>query len=185
MIKILKCEETNPFCNPRFANNGGGYSQPFYKFEYKGIKGTLHDTSCGDFGERYLLKWGDKFWRYSNVEGDVSIDQTNLDKEKDADFIEAIEEAFGIRVFKILTPRYCKWLAQRWQWNKKHILVWDGDSLIWDGDLHECLVHFGFEPELYKAIFNTEWLSDHPDDTNARGIVENSKYKIKFKEELQ
>ena len=57
--------------------------------------------------------------------------------------------------------------------------------MVWDGDLYECLVRFGFAPELYKAIFNSEWLLDHPDDAEAREIAENSNYKITFKEELQ
>ncbi|EKI4464006.1 hypothetical protein PCV68_000984 [Staphylococcus pseudintermedius] len=59
-VKILKIEETNENANPAKANNGGGYSHPRITFEYKGIQGVYHDTSCGDFGTRYSLEWNGK-----------------------------------------------------------------------------------------------------------------------------
>lgn len=51
-------EETNPFANSTFANNGGGYSQPYsgYILDMGGRVGLLcvevEDYSCGDFGTR-------------------------------------------------------------------------------------------------------------------------------------
>jgi hypothetical protein len=35
-LKIISRKETNSFCDESKANNGGGYSQPYYEFEYDG-----------------------------------------------------------------------------------------------------------------------------------------------------
>ena len=60
MYKIVSrvVKQDNPFYNPRFSNNGGGYDQPFSywlivdqnsKEKFYAIK---EDSSCGDFGTR-------------------------------------------------------------------------------------------------------------------------------------
>lgn len=52
-IVINSVEEQNSFADDSMSSNGGGYSQPFYKFEYGNWKGSFSDTSCGDFGSRH------------------------------------------------------------------------------------------------------------------------------------
>lgn len=52
-IKRTSTQNTNPFYNPRLANNGGGYYQPQTVVEFSnGWKLVEQDTSCGDFGGR-------------------------------------------------------------------------------------------------------------------------------------
>lgn len=66
-IEIISCVETNDFANPRFSNNGGGYSQPLYTFKVFGEIGTFHNTSCGDFGDRWEVKIGRKKCVYDGM----------------------------------------------------------------------------------------------------------------------
>ena len=54
-IIILSEEEQNPFANERFSRNGGGYLQPHYKFEYRGIIGEVFDNNCGEYGTDYTV----------------------------------------------------------------------------------------------------------------------------------
>lgn len=69
-LKEEKRVQMNPCYNPRFGNNGGGYSQPYYEFtglfNDKPVKVFVRDTSCGDFGERYYIEvvQDDKTWHY-------------------------------------------------------------------------------------------------------------------------
>ncbi len=51
-FKLIKVVETNPHIDPRFANNGGGYSQPFYYVEVGQHTFRVENRSCGDFGSR-------------------------------------------------------------------------------------------------------------------------------------
>lgn len=93
MIKILKEIEQNEFYNPRYSNNGGGYSQPYYEFEINGEKGSLSDTSCGDFGDRWELTIGKKQAYYDGVgRREFWTDFT----EEDAELAEEIHDFFGI-----------------------------------------------------------------------------------------
>lgn len=74
----------NPCYNPRFGNDGGGYSQPYYEFtglfNDKPVKVSVRDTSCGDFGERYCIEvvQGGKAWHYyfNDVGNDVVNEST-------------------------------------------------------------------------------------------------------------
>ena len=59
-FKILEVREQNPYADPMKANNGGGYSQPCITFIFNGVIGSIDDTSCGEFGVRYLVKFGEK-----------------------------------------------------------------------------------------------------------------------------
>lgn len=61
-FEILEVREQNPNADVEKSLNGGGYSQPFIKFIFNGIKGSIQDTSCGEFGERYFVKFGEKVY---------------------------------------------------------------------------------------------------------------------------
>lgn len=63
-LKVFTVEEfqQNDFYDSRRCGNGGGYDQPLYKFlvydvdkKRKIARGTLDNSSCGDFGSRFYL----------------------------------------------------------------------------------------------------------------------------------
>lgn len=60
IFEILNVMEQNPNADIEKAINSGGYSQPFIEFSFKGVIGSIADTSCGEFGVRYLVKFGEK-----------------------------------------------------------------------------------------------------------------------------
>ena len=60
MFKILNVREQNPNADVEKSLNGGGYSQPFIEFTFNNVTGSIQDTSCGEFGVRYLVKFGEK-----------------------------------------------------------------------------------------------------------------------------
>lgn len=97
-IKIISVVETNSFADESKSNNGGGYSQPFITFEYDGLKGTLHDTSCGDFGKRIELIYLDKKWNYNEMSDWKNY--TDFNMIDDADFAKAVQDEFGIDICK-------------------------------------------------------------------------------------
>ena len=67
MFKIINKEELNSNANPEKAINGGGYSHPWIDFTFKGINGTLEDSSCGEFGDRYHIEWDGLHCNYDTV----------------------------------------------------------------------------------------------------------------------
>ena len=96
MIKELGYAETNEFADESRANNGGGYHQPLITFEYKGEKGTIHDTSCGDFGKWYEVIIGEKYFSYDGVSGYSYPEDryyTNF-TEDDREFISCFNSAY-------------------------------------------------------------------------------------------
>jgi hypothetical protein len=104
-LKEEKRVQMNPYYNPRFSNNGGGYSQPHYEFigifNDKPVKVSVRDTSCGDFGERYCIEvvQGDKKWYcyFNDVENDV-IDESTMTQDV-VDFLdEYLPLHYDIRV---------------------------------------------------------------------------------------
>lgn len=68
MFKILNVREQNPNADSTKAMNGGGYSQPFIEFTFNNITGSIQDTSCGEFGVRYLVKFGEKAYSVNTVD---------------------------------------------------------------------------------------------------------------------
>ena len=100
-LKIISKEETNSFCDESKANDGGGYSQPYYEFEYDDWQGNFYNISCGDFGTRlsvsvkkdtqgYRANWGsmDREEQYSDFPEKFPVDG----------FYEAFEERFGFGI---------------------------------------------------------------------------------------
>lgn len=60
--RLISCwgEETNPFANPDYAHDGGGYSQPaggavWATSTVGDLLVDCADTSCGDFGARWSV----------------------------------------------------------------------------------------------------------------------------------
>lgn len=93
LLMNLQSEETNAFADPAKANNGGGYSQPYHTFTFKGVKGSFSDESCGDFGKRYGVSYGDKSYEYNTM--DFGGYETSDFDESDRDFLEAFKAQFG------------------------------------------------------------------------------------------
>lgn len=90
-IRILSEEESNSFANPDMANNGGGYHQPHYTFEYCGKKGDFYNDSCGDFGSRYSVQYDGKRAAWGTM-----YDTEDIWTEfNDQDFADAFYDAFG------------------------------------------------------------------------------------------
>lgn len=89
-IIILSEEEQNPFANERFSRNGGGYLQPHYRFEYKGIVGDVYDNNCGEYGEEYHVYYNGQQAGFSNKDGWEDAYTTFTDGE----FVEAFNEEF-------------------------------------------------------------------------------------------
>ena len=59
-FKLVEEKEQNNFYDESRSNNGGGYHQPYQKYEFelggKEYNLVYDDTSCGDFGARFNLK---------------------------------------------------------------------------------------------------------------------------------
>ena len=100
-LKIIKKEQTNPFYDKGRSNNGGGYYQPRYEFQFGDWKGVYDNTSCGDFGSRlsisvengtlvYSASWGsmDGVDHYSDFPEKFPVDG----------FYEAFEGEFGFAI---------------------------------------------------------------------------------------
>jgi len=92
LIKILKIEERNPYADPDKCNDGGGYFQPLITFEYNGKIGTIDDASCGDFGRRYFIEFGNKYYNYDGISYPI-IEETNF-TEEDYQFIDTFNKMF-------------------------------------------------------------------------------------------
>jgi len=92
MIKVISIEEQNPYADANKCNDGGGYFQPLITFEYNGKIGTIDDANCGDFGRRYYIDFGDKFYHYDGVSCNTR-EETNF-TEDDNQFIDAFNEKF-------------------------------------------------------------------------------------------
>ena len=99
-FKLISSVEQNPCANPMKANNGGGYSQPRIDFTFRGIKGFINDTSCGDFGDRVEIVWGNKEYFLDSVSKEYSI-YSNFSKFKPAD-LEAVKKIKEFTGYKIL-----------------------------------------------------------------------------------
>lgn len=91
-IVITNQEQMNPFVDERRANNGGGYDQPRYEFEYDGKHGRYTDLSCGDFGSHYEVEYDDKYALWGSKVGYV---ESKFNSETDKEFLEAFRQCFG------------------------------------------------------------------------------------------
>ena len=78
-ITILQETQINEFYNPEKTNNGGGYKQTRIIFELNGIKGMFEDTSCGEFGTRFFLKYNGKCSCWGSMESDFSYSEFRFD----------------------------------------------------------------------------------------------------------
>lgn len=99
-FKLISSVEQNPFANPMKANNGGGYSQPRIDFTLRGIKGFINDTSCGDFGDRVEIVYGNKEYYLDSVSKEY-IEYSDFSKFKRSD-IQAVKEIKKYTGYKIL-----------------------------------------------------------------------------------
>jgi hypothetical protein len=91
--------EQNPFADPRKANNGGGYSQPRIDFTFRGIKGFINDTSCGDFGDRVEIVYGDKKYYFDSVSKEyVEYSDFSKFKHSDRQAAKEIEKYTGYKI---------------------------------------------------------------------------------------
>ena len=94
-IKSIVSHETNEFANPRFANNGGGYSQPEYKVEFSdGEIFKIQDTSCGDFGSRVFVEGRGRRAYY----GSMLDEEYTTFSEEDFAYLRLIYEKLGYRI---------------------------------------------------------------------------------------
>ncbi len=91
--------EQNPFADPRKANNGGGYSQPRIDFTLRGIRGFISDTSCGDFGDRVEIVYGNKEYYFDSVSREY-IEYSDFSKIKSSDrqAVKEIKEYTGYKI---------------------------------------------------------------------------------------
>lgn len=96
-FKIIEWVEQNPFVEPTKANNGGGYSQPRIAFTYKGVKGFINDSSCGEFGERLEIVYGEKSY-YCDFVSQKNLEYSDFSKYKDNDIVKKIKDNTGYRV---------------------------------------------------------------------------------------
>lgn len=105
MIKVLSTIESNPFYDINRSNNGGGYSHPEITFEYNGITGVYHDTSCGDFGERYKIEWNGKSFELDEVQRGTHPEKNYFYNssftEKDREFINEFSKKFGKKIWTV------------------------------------------------------------------------------------
>jgi hypothetical protein len=89
-IIILSEEEQNPFANERFSRNGGGYLQPHYKFEYRGIIGEVFDNNCGEYGTDYTVIYDEQEATLCTKDGREEDYSTFTDEE----FVDAFNKEF-------------------------------------------------------------------------------------------
>ena len=99
IFKINNRVEQNPFADPKKASNGGGYFQPRIDFTLRGIKGCINDTSCGDFGDRITITYGNKEYFLDSVSRDY-IEYSDFSKFKHSDR-QAVEEIKKYTGYKI------------------------------------------------------------------------------------
>ena len=92
MIKEISREEQNSFADADKCNNGGGYFQPLITFEHNGKIGTIDDTGCGDFGDRYTVEYGEKYYTFDQV-SNPSRSETNF-TAADKEFIDEFNEKY-------------------------------------------------------------------------------------------
>lgn len=89
-IIILSEEEQNPFADERHSRNGGGYLQPHYQFEYKGIVGDVYDNNCGEYGTDYTVAYNGEEATFCTKDGREEDLTTFTDRE----FVEAFNKEF-------------------------------------------------------------------------------------------
>lgn len=89
-IIILSEEEQNPFADERHSCNGGGYLQPHYQFEYKGIVGDVYDNNCGEYGTDYTVAYNGEEATFCTKDGREEDFTTFTDRE----FVEAFNKEF-------------------------------------------------------------------------------------------
>ena len=92
LINENKRVETNPFANPEKSSNGGGYSQPLITGTIDGVPFELHDTSCGEFGDRCDLQLGEFFAQYDFMGNDYEYSSIPT---KYLHLVEGINEAYN------------------------------------------------------------------------------------------
>ena len=98
-FNIINRVEQNPFANPRKTNNGGGYFQPRIEFTFKGKKGFINDTSCGDFGDRVEIVWGNKEYYIDSVSREYTEYSTfSKLKHNDRQVVNEIKKHTGYKV---------------------------------------------------------------------------------------
>lgn len=99
IFNLISRVEQNPFADLRKANNGGGYAQPRIDFTFKGVKGFISDTSCGDFGDRVEIVFGNKEYILDSVSRDY-IEYSDFSKfnHSDIEAVKAIKEHTGYRI---------------------------------------------------------------------------------------
>ncbi len=99
IFNLISWVEQNPYADPRKANNGGGYSQPRIDFTLRGIKGCINDTSCGDFGDRVEIVYGNKEYYFDSVSRERT-EYSDFSKFKDSD-VQAVKEIKEYTGYKI------------------------------------------------------------------------------------
>lgn len=91
-VKVVERKQINENYDPNKSNNGGRYYQERIVFELGGVHGVYEDTSCGDFGTRFYLKFNGKSTNWGTMERDLNYSEFTVD---DPEF-EALEDYFGI-----------------------------------------------------------------------------------------
>ena len=99
IFKINNRVEQNPFADPKKASNGGGYFQPRIDFTLRGIKGCINDTSCGDFGDRVEIVYGNKKYYLDSVSREY-IEYSDFSKFKHSDrqVVDEIKQYTGYKI---------------------------------------------------------------------------------------
>lgn len=98
-FNIINRVEQNPFADPKKASNGGGYFQPRIDFTLRGIKGFINDTSCGDFGDRIEIVYGNKEYFFDSVSREEEEYSTfSKFKHSDRQAVKDIEKYTGYRI---------------------------------------------------------------------------------------
>lgn len=89
-FKLVEEKEQNNFYDPSRSNNGGGYHQPYQKYEFeldgKEYNLVYDDTGCGDFGARFNLKIFEKE-NSANLLLEINVDEV---KQNSKDYINEI-----------------------------------------------------------------------------------------------
>lgn len=89
-FKLVEEKEQNSFYKPSRSNNGGGYHQPYQKYEFeldgKEYNLVYDDTGCGDFGARFNLKIFEKE-NSANLLLEINVDEV---KQNSKDYINEI-----------------------------------------------------------------------------------------------
>ena len=95
-FEILEVREQNPYADIEKSINGGGYSQPYIEFTFNGVKGSIQDTSCGEFGIRFIVEFGEKVYsldtmgngkeEYSSFSKNCSEDNLLSERLKEAGY---------------------------------------------------------------------------------------------------